>query len=347
MAAYTIWAFAKTLREEGYPVETWLKEAGLSPQAISDDGLAIDVSQLLRFVLLIHEYCPDPSIFLKVGRGMNVTTYGILGYAMMASRNLQEAWQLGEDYSALIGDSFLENTFNLSGPAVEIVFQPRSNLSALAVNALEEAPQEDLPWQFAANVEIGMSSFLEQSRNITAGRFQLTSAELSYPDPGYGKTYQDLLGCPVTFEARQCVLRVSRKEWLAPLPFANDITLDHCLETCEQLFAQQLGQHSLAQKTRALLVPDDEGYPTLEDIAIQLHLSARSLRRRLEEHGTSFQRILDGVRRDSARELLETTGLSVEQIATRLGYSEASNFRSAFKRWTGHTPTAFRKSRMD
>jgi AraC-like DNA-binding protein len=86
----------------------------------------------------------------------------------------------------------------------------------------------------------------------------------------------------------------------------------------------------------------DKGQPTLEQIAPRLHMSSRTLRRRLDEEGTSFRQILGEVRRELASRYLMEGRLSVGEIAFLLGFSEPSAFHRAFKQWTGHAPHAYR-----
>lgn len=86
----------------------------------------------------------------------------------------------------------------------------------------------------------------------------------------------------------------------------------------------------------------EQGEPNIERLAVRLHLSARTLQRRLADLQTSFQEVLDGVRYDLARGYLKDTSLDVSQVAYLLGYSDLRAFNRAFKRWTGKAPTAWR-----
>lgn len=85
------------------------------------------------------------------------------------------------------------------------------------------------------------------------------------------------------------------------------------------------------------------GQPTLEQIAPRLHMSPRTLHRRLDDEGTSFRQVLTDVRRELATRHLKERQLPVSEIAFLLGFSEASAFHGAFKRWTGNAPIAFRE----
>jgi AraC-like DNA-binding protein len=98
----------------------------------------------------------------------------------------------------------------------------------------------------------------------------------------------------------------------------------------------------LVAQVRAELRVTDDGYATLTEVAEALHLSTRTLKRRLRDHGTSFNELLDGARRAEAIRLLTTTSLPIEQVTRRLGYSDPRSFRRAFQGWTGSSPGRFR-----
>ena len=83
--------------------------------------------------------------------------------------------------------------------------------------------------------------------------------------------------------------------------------------------------------------------PALNEVADMLHMHERTLRRKLESEGTSFNGIVDDVRASLALEYLRTTKMTTDDIAALIGFSDAANFRRAFKRWTGKAPSDFRR----
>ncbi|HEX7671285.1 MAG TPA: helix-turn-helix transcriptional regulator [Polyangiaceae bacterium] len=88
----------------------------------------------------------------------------------------------------------------------------------------------------------------------------------------------------------------------------------------------------------------DGKMPTVEGVARKVHMSHRSVSRRLESEGTSFAKELDASRRELALALVRQPGLSIQDVAYRLGFSHSESFFRAFKRWTGGTPLSFRAS---
>ncbi|MGB6055137.1 MAG: helix-turn-helix transcriptional regulator [Burkholderiaceae bacterium] len=85
-------------------------------------------------------------------------------------------------------------------------------------------------------------------------------------------------------------------------------------------------------------------FPEIDAVARQLHMTGRTLRRKLQAQGVSYQSILTDVRRQLALGYLRKTRMSVEDIAAALGFSDAANFRHAFKKWTGRTPGEYRST---
>jgi AraC-like DNA-binding protein len=99
----------------------------------------------------------------------------------------------------------------------------------------------------------------------------------------------------------------------------------------------------LVRAVRSACLNGVGGFPRVVDVAARINVSPRTLHRRLAESGISYQAILDGVRRRLAEEYLRNTTLSIEEIAARTGFSEASNFRKAFKKWTQELPADYRR----
>ena len=123
------------------------------------------------------------------------------------------------------------------------------------------------------------------------------------------------------------------------LPQANPSTQALCQQLCADLALRRRDGSGLAQQVRILLAQRLAFDPSITGVADALGVSARTLRRRLAADGTSFQALLDQVRSSLARQLLDSGALSVEEVAHRLGYAEASSFIQAHRRWHGTTPT--------
>ena len=142
------------------------------------------------------------------------------------------------------------------------------------------------------------------------------------------------------FGQRSCGYEYDRDD--GPAALADARTHAMALEMCEQLLDEVNRAGGVAADIRRLLIEQPGRYPSIETIASQLNMHSRALRRRLEAEGTSYRELLAEVRMRLAIEYLRKTQMTNEEIASRLGYSEAANFRHAFTRWTGKSPSDFR-----
>jgi len=116
-----------------------------------------------------------------------------------------------------------------------------------------------------------------------------------------------------------------------------------CKQQCREFMAKLKGSDKLISAIRDILIASQGQLPRLPIIAEQLAMSPRTLRRRLQERNTTYQIILDEFRIELAKEYITTTSLSVDQIANRIGFSEATTFRRALKKWTGLNIGEFRR----
>ncbi|MEQ9463980.1 MAG: AraC family transcriptional regulator ligand-binding domain-containing protein [Haliea sp.] len=139
----------------------------------------------------------------------------------------------------------------------------------------------------------------------------------------------------VTFSARHLEAAVQRDEQqLAEFMAMAPYFLLHDHEACHS---------SISRRIRGIIGDDFQlEMPSFEELTVLLNMSARTLRRRLESEGTSYQRIKDKARRDRAISLLRHPELSVCEVAEVLGFSDPSAFHRSFKKWTGQSPGAFR-----
>ena len=112
---------------------------------------------------------------------------------------------------------------------------------------------------------------------------------------------------------------------------------------CDELLTDLAYRSGVAGKIRAYLLQDLARRPTLADIAERVGSTTRTLRRQLDHQGTSFRELLDELRSQVAIKYLRETVMTSEDIAVSLGFSDAANFRHAFRRWTGKTPSEFRQ----
>ena len=150
-------------------------------------------------------------------------------------------------------------------------------------------------------------------------------------------------GCEVRFDAPSDLLVFDEKQLTIPFTTHNPDVLALLIPGLEAALNKGSRANSLAVDVRTVLSRRIAGErPSIQNVAKDLGMSARSLQRRLEEIGTSYQTLLDEVRHRSARRLLTTTDLDPGEVAFLLGFQELNSFTRAFQSWERTTPIQWR-----
>lgn len=162
------------------------------------------------------------------------------------------------------------------------------------------------------------------------------------PAPADVEPYRQVFQAPLRFGAEHYALRFSRADMDTPLPTANESLAQLHDRFAGEYLARFTGSRvtHLARQVLCRLLP--QGEPKREVVASALHLSQRTLQRRLQEEGTSFQQLLDDTRRELAEQYLAQPNLTLLEIAYLLGFADPSNFFRAFRRWFDATPGEYR-----
>ena len=150
--------------------------------------------------------------------------------------------------------------------------------------------------------------------------------------------------CPIEFDAPLDRLVLDEALLARPFVTKNADVVAMLIPSLESALADAATSRSIADDVRTALNRRMTGKrPSVEGVAQDMHLSPRTLQRRLGEAGTSYQAVLDGVRRDASRRLLSSTDLDASEIAFLLGFEELNSFSRAFHGWEGVTPTRWRE----
>jgi AraC-like DNA-binding protein len=172
---------------------------------------------------------------------------------------------------------------------------------------------------------------------------RLSSAEFAYPRPAHGDEYQTMFCRALRFDAERTTLHFDAR-WLSqPLRLDDDRCRRFLATAPLSIFVRHRNPDSWTVRVRKHLrglSPAD--WPTIDKAARQLGIAPSTFVRCLAAEGVSYQRVKDDLRRDRALHLLRSTGHGMAEIASELGFEEASAFHRAFKRWTGISPGRYR-----
>jgi len=198
---------------------------------------------------------------------------------------------------------------------------------------------------YAVAKEIIASGVWCTAEQFLSSDFALQKAGFRHNPPSYANEYKSVFKCDIQFNEKQNYLRIERslfdKKLYGSLPAIH--------KKAEQIIEQKLKKLKKSESILNIVrdfvkdhVSDED--LSLENAAKKLHMTGRTLQRALRMENTSFIEIRDSVRSDLARYYLEFTEISIEEISEKVGFSDASGFYTAFKRWHGVSPGSLRKS---
>jgi AraC-like DNA-binding protein len=317
-----------------------LEESGVSPRQLLDElrerGVAVTQATLGEFtgseaVVLIEtavDLASDPCLMLRLGQALGITCYGSFGFALMSCASLRESIQLLHRYGHVV--------FRPSWTAHE-----HEGGLLLRVNiAKGTAAQQQLVAElsFSNLSALGRALYGNQVENEEGVEIQL-----SYSRPSHIACYDSTFNVPVSFDCEYSQLVLPAQVLDTPVKTAN--RSEHVVfhQQCEEMLRGLNSVEKTTAAVREVLIQSAGDFLDIAQVAERLHVSERTLRRRLEAESTSFRSIFEEIRDLLAREYLTETELTVADIAHLLDYSETVNFRRAFVRWNGVTPNQYRQ----
>lgn len=306
-----------------------LAGTGISRQALQQADTYVTYAQFLMAIQNLLNLPVPEDFFLRRSDNFSIADYGILGYAMMSSATMGQAIQIAIKYHQTAG-SAIKPVLVVKGNNVEL----------RAINFLGLSNE-----LLRAIVENIFSSFPALLNLLTGSVTTVEAVRFSFSDIGKPRDmYVDVFGCEPEFECstNSFVIRASILD--TPLLQADPNAARLLEKSCQEMLAQLSEPRNCSDKVQHMLLNSPRAL-SAEQVADQLGIGARTLRRRLAQESNSFQTLSDQVRRRLALDYLAETKLSNQEIGELLGFTEATNFRRAFLRWTGQTPKAYRVER--
>lgn len=298
---------------------------GLTAAQLSEPDARVSSEQIAKLVRRAITLTGEPGLAFFMGLHMRISSHGYLGFAAMTASTAREAVELAVRFAPTRTDAIALD-LHVEGDKAALVFDERIPLG--------EAREFVIVALMVGIVQMARAML---DKEITG------DADLVYPEPPYFSRFAQLLPGRVRFGQPSNRLVFDAGFLDLPLKMADPIAMKLALDQCERELRSLGGGGRTVGKIRELL-PLAEGFRSLEDVAKLMHVSPRTLKRRLAEHDTSFSTLLDDMRRERAMLLLRDPRLSLDEIAERLGYSDVANFTRAFRRWTGKTPGMVRRT---
>nr|KVE40915.1 hypothetical protein WS70_16025 [Burkholderia mayonis] len=329
VSLHTVSIVVGLLSEIGVSAADALKGTEISASQLDNDGLVITYAQELAVLENAKRLSNDPTLGLKIGCAIHVSIGGVRGYAMQCAPTFGDAWQFACDHP-LTGESYFRMRMEVERDLASIIVEGYR---------FDESLRQ-------LNTEICVAAIRTESQDMLGQPAPFTKIEFAWPKTKIPKrTYRKIFGCPVEFNAP--VTRVSFPAWLlrSRLRISNKAVFRQLLPRCKQLESQLANQtkQSITARVTHLLYQSLAGYRNLNAVADTLGFKPRTLQRRLEEQGTSFNALVEGVMIDLAKNYLQNPAIPLSDVAAKLGYFDLATFSRAFARVSGDKPGAYRK----
>lgn len=293
------------------------KQSGLRP--------LMDHEAFLRLLERVEEVSPSPTLGLQAAEYIHAGHFGILGYLAMSSTTLADALQYLNRYGRLFHNLHEIRTRTVGADVV----------LSWTVFPVDYHP---------LFTELSLATMVAFVRQLVNAPMALSRVQFVHPLQGDKADYERFFGCPVAFGQPQVELQFPLTMLGLPLRQPDATLLNILEQQAAQVLAGLPREDIWLQQVRLHIVRlCREGNPTLEAVADALHLTPRTLQRRLALHELKFQPLLDETRYKLAAQYLSDPNLQLVDVAFLLGFSDQSSMTRAFKRWSGETPHAMRE----
>jgi AraC-like DNA-binding protein len=313
------------LREFHIDVDPIIRRAGLDPKTFENGPVSIPFAAFGRLLSLSAASTGRPDFGLLVGARTTLSSLGYVGRLMQHSETVGDALRhLADDMDLL--DRGAVPTLTMTG-----------NISLFTYSVHERSTNAE---QISETVLAVVVSLI---RALSGDEWNPTEVLLPHSLPAKCEPYRQHFRAPVRFNQEVAAIVLPARDLEFKIADADPL-LRTMLNAKIKLMKTTLGANLSDEVRRLLRIRLTGEHCTAQETAEKLSMHRRTLSRHLKRSGSGYRTIANEVRFDIARQLLEDTTISLVQVATILGYSEASAFTRAFERWSGQSPSAWRSA---
>ena len=319
------------LQNRGVALDPILRRVGLSERDFDNRQGRISASAQGKLLEYAAVALNDSAFGLHLAQQANPREVGLLFYVGSAAQNVSEAVALYARYSKIVNEAIQVKVLEVeSGVVVEFTFVGVSRHSA------------------RQNAEFGMAEAIKALRETVGRNIHPTHVSFAHAGDSNRRELERFFGCPVEFGASIDQIVLSNETLALPL-----ITKDHhLLEALRPICDEAAKERNTAKGTLRASVENEilrllhHGNAQRKTVAKKLAMSPRTLARRLADENTTYEDVVDRLRRSLALQYVKEPSLSLSHIAWLLGYEGTSSFNHAFLRWTGRSPSAARNEKQ-
>lgn len=305
------------------------RRSAIDPAALHDQDNRVPFAKYVALMRAGKELCNDPALALHYGETSDMSQISVVGLLGLASETMAEAFQQLNRYGRLVIE------FD-GGPDRFRIARERGGV--WIVDNRENANEfPELTESTFARMICGPRQF---------GVAQVAKAvHVTHPAPAYRDEYARIYGAPVTFDGDWNAMQIDETAMFHRIAAQPRYVFGILSEHADALLKELESSKTTRGRVESLLMPVlHKGDVGMEAIADKLALSRQTLFRKLKAEGTTFEKVLDGLRHKLALHYLSGRKVSVNETAYLVGFSDPAAFSRAFKRWTGTSPRAMRNA---
>ena len=311
----------------GYNAEALFTPFHLNSELLADPNFRIPTSVANELVKHALRLTGEPTLGFHLGTQMRISIHGFIGYAIMTAHDITDALVLANRFIQL-RMPFLQLYFSTFGEKATLQLQCDFDI-------------EPLRTEITIALTFGIITL---AKALTSCDDLSGDIDFDFAQPsGFERYINKFPSHNFRFEQPHLLSSFDKKYLSFKMVNADPIASQIAINQCEAELSALGERRRLAMRVRDILTNSEQHYLSIENVADRLHMSDRTLKRQLAAEGTSFSTLVDEVRYRHATSLLSRTDYTLELIADELGYSDVANFSRAFKRWSGRSPSNWRK----
>lgn len=299
-------------------------QAGIHYHQATDPTERVETKMISRLFQLAVEATGDPCFGLRISQYAHPATFHALGYSLFASNTLLDFCERLVRFVSLLTD-------NISHHLEELEDAYCLSLEPLNTDVCYES------------IEAWMACIVRFCRLIYRPNFKPLRVSFTRPEPENGRqSFEDCFKAPVSFNDTKNAIYFDKADMHEALPSANAELARRNDEIVIEYLARLKKDNIVRQVEANIVELLPKGECNKDVVAAQLNMTPRTLQNKLEREGTTYQDILDKLRKNLACQYIRQKNMPIREITYLLGFSDTSNFARAFKSWTGESPSSYR-----
>ncbi len=325
--AHKLSFIAEVLTNNGVSLTNLLAGTAIEESKLNNRHYKVGKEQIVCFYRNVLSL-KHPAMSLLLGKAIKPEHYGLYGCTLLSCKGIQQALEFSIRYHSLATKTVCMSLH---------LDENTGDCNLRFEDLLHEADITEF------NIELQCVIVLSLVREcLDDNNFSFKALRFSFDKPKNYQLYQTHFKCPISYNNNYNEFVFENELLQLATSRSNPFAMPLLLEQCNTVLSSVENKNDLLITVNQWVAENMHDDICAEELSDYLYMTPRTLRRKLSEQGTSFRAIVKALRCEAAKKLIIETKLTIEDVATAIGFKDVSNFRAAFKKWTGQTPTSLR-----